>query len=394
MNIVSGSSLPLKALLSNFGLALLAGTGIMYANISPAIVTAYAQNPHFTAEEAGYLISINMSGCALGALITSFYLNRFNWFHFSILLLIILIVSDLVSIWLNQPFSLYSIRFIHGLSAGSLMGIAYAAIARTVYPERIQALSYTFQLLCGGILILIITPRIEFSGSLIVWLPLILFYLLGLLFCPLFKNTGVNKNILVEPGSSASASNLIIALTLAGLFFFQMGQFAAFAYVIELGLNKSFSTEFTGNTVAMGLWIGGPAALFVTWWSLRSGRTLPILVASGVQISSIALLLFPYSTTFIVGNVGWGIGFNIGISYILGLASELDNQGKIATLAAFASTLGLASGPGFAAVIVEGNNYDGVIVASIIILFISITLIIIPAMTLDSKNRTKRMIWT
>lgn len=379
---------------SGLGLAFLAGIGLMVANISPAIVTAYVQNPIFSARDAGNIISINMLGNALGALITSFYLERFNWFRATIFCLLNLIFLDLISISINQPFPLFLVRFIYGMTAGALMGIVYAAIAQTSGPERLQALSYTMQLLSGGILIQLITPQIESAGTIIVWLPLVFFSVIGLLLSPLLKKGTLNKDSVVEAKNQSRASNLIIGLALASLFAFQMGQFAAFAYVIELGTNHNFSIGFTGISVAMGLWIGGPAALFVTWWSLRSGRTLPILLASSIQIISIGLLLVPHSSYFLIGNVTWGIAFNIGISYILGLISELDNEGRTATLAAFASTLGLFAGPGLAAFLVGENSYERVILASLATLFASVVLIIIPAMKLDSLNKTRRIIWS
>ena len=141
----------------------------------------------------------------------------------------------------------------------------------------------------------------------------------------------------------------------------------------------------------MGMWVGGPSALFVTWWSLRSGRAFPIVLASGIQIASISLLLFPISSFFLIGNIAWGIAFNIGISYMLGLISELDNEGRIASLAAFTSTLGLSAGPGFAAFMVGEDSYERVLLFSLTILFTSLVLII---MKLDSLNKTSRMIWS
>ena len=379
---------------SGLGLAFMAGIGLMVANISPTIVSAYVQNPIFSTRDAGNIISINMLGNALGALIISFYLQRFNWFRAAVFLLSILIVLDLFSISVTQSFLLFSVRFIYGMAAGALMGIAYAAIAQTSGPERIQALSYTMQLLSGGILIQLITPQIESAGVIVVWLPLVVFSVIGLLLSPLLRKKTLAKDSLVATKNQSRANNLIIGLGLASLFAFQMGQFAAFAYVIELGINHNFNIGFTGTSVAMGLWIGGPAALFVTWWSLRSGRALPIILASSAQIVSIGLLLVPNSAYFLIGNVTWGIAFNIGISYILGLISELDNEGRTATLAAFASTLGLFAGPGLAAFLVGENNYERVILASLAILLISVALIIIPAMKLDSSSKTRRIIWS
>ena len=150
---------------SSLGLAFLAGIGLMIGNIAPTIVTAYVDNPMFSVGNAGSVISINMFGNALGALIISFLLQKINWSRTAFFFLLVLVVSDLISIPINQPISLFFLRFVHGLSAGALMGITYAAIAQTSSPERIQALSYTMQLLFGGILIQLITPRIESLGT-------------------------------------------------------------------------------------------------------------------------------------------------------------------------------------------------------------------------------------
>lgn len=378
----------------SIGMAFLAGIGLMVANISPTIVTAYAQNPGFSTQDAGNIISINMLGNAFGALLSSFFLHRLNWFRSSCFLLVNLVFLDLISISINELHLLLFARFICGMSAGALMGIAYAAVAQTNGPERIQAMSYTIQLLSGGVLVQLITPRIATAGVVAVWTPLVAFSIVGLLLSPLLKNTALDKNCVREAKPKRRANNLIIGLSLGSLFTFQMGQFAAFVYVIELGVSNHFNVDFIGTSVAMGLWIGGPAALFVTWWSLRSGRALPIIIASSVQIISIGLWLVPNANFFLIGNITYGVAFNVGISYILGLISELDNEGRTATLAAFASTIGLFAGPGLAAAILGENDYNTVIVAAIFILFISLSLIVIPAKKLDSLSKTSRMVWS
>ena len=79
---------------------------------------------------------------------------------------------------------------------------------------------------------------------------------------------------------------------------------------------------------------------------------------------------------------------------MLGLISEIDNEGRIASLAAFTSTLGLSAGPGFAAFMVGEDSYERVLLFSLTILFTSLVLFIIPAMKLDSLNKTSRMIWS
>ena len=169
---------------------------------------------------------------------------------------------------------------------------------------------------------------------------------------------------------------------------------AAFTYIIEVGLDHAFDFESTSRAVAMGLWVGGPAALLVNWWSIRSGRLIPIVLASSLQIVAVGILLIPSQYWFLAANIGFGIFFSIAHPYVLGVASELDNTGKMAALAAFAGALGLATGPLIAAVLVGEGYYDRVIEFSVLALITSLFLVSIPARVLDIKNRTKRVIWS
>ena len=97
---------------SSLGLAFLAGIGLMIGNIAPTIVTAYVDNPMFSVGNAGSVISINMFGNALGALIISFLLQKIYWYRTAFFLLLVLVVSDLISFPIILPFSLFFLRFV------------------------------------------------------------------------------------------------------------------------------------------------------------------------------------------------------------------------------------------------------------------------------------------
>ena len=101
--------------LSRLGLAVLASAGIFYANISPVIVSAFAQGSNFTGETAGYIFSINMYGNAFGALAMSFAVVGLEWRRTAMFLLVVLISLDLLSMTLVSPIYLYSARLVLSL---------------------------------------------------------------------------------------------------------------------------------------------------------------------------------------------------------------------------------------------------------------------------------------
>ena len=108
---------------------------------------------------------------------------------------------------------------------------------------------------------------------------------------------------------------------------------------------------------------------------------------------SVALLLVPDSTIYVIANIGFGIFFSISIPYLLGIASEMDNTGQMSAIGGFVNSLGLASGPAFAASLVGDGALQQVVVFAVVALILSQLLIIQPARMLDRKSKHGRAVW-
>ncbi|MCB1686422.1 MAG: MFS transporter [Pseudomonadales bacterium] len=361
--------------------------------MSPVIVTGLAQSGALDRAQAGYVFSCNMLGTALGGLCIIFFVHRLNWRRASAGLLVVLIVLDLISATVSAPMQLYVLRFAHGLAGGILIGVAMSVIARMVNPERTVALFIMLQLITGGAFTLLLAPLLASPGTYIVWLSLAAFSLLSLLLLPLLGPYPVETRQDGSVATEHTAPFACILFAMIALFIYQCGEMAAFAYVIELGFHYEFNAGFTGTAVAASLWIGGPAALFVTWWSTRSGRLVPFLISGALMVCSIALLLLPIPLSYLLANIGFGIFFSISFPYLMGIASEMDNSGRMGTAAGFAGNLGLAAGPTIAGFLVGENQFERVLMFAIAAIAVSMMLATGPARMLDRRNRTGRVVW-
>ncbi len=372
---------------ARFVLAVLTSAGILYANVAPVIVSGLVQSAGYTTEAAGYVFSANMYGTAIGGLAISLVIARLNWRKSAVILLALLIASDLVCAFTDTAPVLYSIRFIHGLAGGALIGVGFSVIARVKAPEVTFAILIFIQLSLGGIGTALLMPLIIQHGMSLVWLSLLGFSLISLILLPLLEDYAPSKDPIQGESLVQDAPQLAIVLSLCGIFCFQAGQMAAFAYVIEIGKSYLFDSGFISITVAVSLWIGAPAALFVAWWSTRSGRLLPVLLGTLCTILSVAMLLLNLPWAFIVANVGFGIFFSLTIPYLLGIASEMDQNGQVAATAGFISSLGLATGPAIAAMILGDGTLNQVIYFAIAVLGMSSILVLKPARRLDMGSR-------
>jgi MFS family permease len=168
---------------------------------------------------------------------------------------------------------------------------------------------------------------------------------------------------------------------------------AVFAYAIELGARHALDDRSIGNAVAIGLWIGGPTALAVAWWSTRSGRMLPSAFGVLLTSGSIALFFVPNAIAYLGANLGFGVFFAVTLPYLLGVVSEMDNSGQMAAFGGFVNSVGLATGPAIAASLLGDGQYDRVVAFGVISLVMAALVIASPARLLDRRARRERVVW-
>ena len=119
--VSSGYKLEPDGLPARVGLAVLMSAGIVYAAVGPVIVTGLVRSAVFTTETAGYVLSVNMYGTAVGGLLIALLVKRVNWRITAAILLVGLAVVDCLSAWFGMNEGLYPLRFCHGLVGGALL---------------------------------------------------------------------------------------------------------------------------------------------------------------------------------------------------------------------------------------------------------------------------------
>jgi len=374
-------------------LAALMSAGIVYASVGPVIVTGLALSDVFSSESAGYVLSVNMYGTAVGGLLIALLVRRVNWRITAAILLVALAAVDCLSAWFGMNEALYPLRFCHGLVGGALMGVTTSVVARTENPERTFAIAIFVQLSLGGVGAALLTPLLVDYGVGIVWLSLLFVTLAGLFVLPLLDTYPVLANTEAQSISNQRAPWQYALLALLAIFVFQAGQFSLFAYELELGGHYGFETDFVSLVLASALLGGGLTALIVAWWGTRVGRLIPMCVGVFGMAAFAGLFLVPVVWTFMVAAVGFGACFSIAIPYLLGIGSEMDNSGQMAAVGSFINSLGLASGPAIAATLLDGDQYERVVIFSCLALLGSAIVGIPAARMLDQVSKHSRVMW-
>jgi len=366
-------------------LAFLATAGLYYVNIMPAIVDGLIEALGFTSQQAGNVGSANMYGAAAGALTIVFLVKRLKWRPTAFALLTALILTDLFSMLLADPNMLISVRFVHGVIGGGLVGVGFAIIARTVNPDRTFGVLLVVQFGLGGLGNLYLPRLVPTFGVDVLFIALILFSIVTALMIPLLPEYAIeDEKVADESAQSGRIAVVPLALTLAAIFLFQAGNMGLFAFIIGLGKHYELGVEFITWTLALSGWIGILGAVIVIALYTKFGRFRPLLVAMILTAIGIWVLHFSDNAMiFMVANCAMGITWAFVIPYLLGLCSEFDKAGRMAALGGFASKMGLASGPMVAGALVGEANFTLLINVGAIVVLASLVVSAMPAIRQD-----------
>ena len=333
-----------------FMLSFLATAGFFYVNIMGAMVSGLVDGLHLSAAEAGRIGACNVYGAAVGAFGAVLIVRRVAWRRASVLLLCGLVGFDLASMWAHSASLLTVLRLMHGVTGGLLVGISYAVIARTRSPDRCFGALMVVQSSLGGLGLMFLPRLVQPFGASVLFMALAAFSLVALALLPWLPeysppaDVPSSESALAGAVPSAWSAGLVVAL--AAVFFFQAGNMALSAYIIELGRAYGIGLDFISVTIGVSGWVATLGAVLVVAFANRWRRTLPIAVGSVVAVvGNAAFHASGFPGVYLAANIVTAITWFFVIPYLLGLCATFDRTGRSASLAGLFSKLGLASGP-------------------------------------------------
>jgi MFS transporter, DHA1 family, inner membrane transport protein len=383
-------------LIAAFILALLATAGIFYVNILPAIVSGLVEGLHFSASQAGRIAASNVYGAAAGAFFAVLVVRRIPWRRAAVFLLCGLIACDLTSTMIHSAGWLTVLRFLHGLTGGLLVGISYGVFSRVRSPDRCFGALMVVQASLGGLGAMFLPRLVPVYGAQILFFAMAALSIGSLILLPFLPQYPAHVISMVKPAPGivppprgTASWEIALVIALLAVFFFQAGNSAVFAYMIELGRAGGLGLGYITTTLGVSNWIATVGAMLVIAFGTRWGRTLPIGVGTlAALVGNAAFHASSIPFVYAAANVASAITQYFALPYLLGLCAAFDRSGRAAALAGLFSKLGLATGPLAASFLVEGSSaYGSVVNLSIATLAISAVFGIVAARRADVRAR-------
>lgn len=399
------NKLPASHPLTYLFLAFITMAGLSYINFMPGLVNALAGAIGFNEAEAGQIVALNGYGGLIGSTLAIFLVRRIHWQSVMFTFLVALAAFDLATVWLGDlaastsGISSYSLmlgwRFLAGTFGGLSLGIGFAVLARLNNPDRAFGTLLFIQFSIGSI-VMYFLPELEAQvNAYAVFYVMASFVILSIAFLPFLpalrldnsaSNTRAGSHSAPLAGSSRNALLLMLAIIT-----YQVAASAMWAYVGLIGRAANISDEDVSMYIATTGLLGLLGAMLPVINGNRFGRLYWII--AGVAMSLASALMLSASqlteTRYVIAMSLLFFSWPAIQSYLLGVTAELDPSGKLSTVAAVVSSIGLASGPLIASGLLSEDSFSLMLYVCAAIFLLSFILLFKPVQAQEKEHSVR-----
>ncbi len=370
---------PVNSPLAYFFLAFIAMAGLSYINFLPSVVNALAGGIGFSDAEAGQVVAINGYGGIVGSTGAIFLVRRIHWQRAMFAFLAALTAIDIGTVWIDDYSLMLGWRFVAGTVGGLCVGIAFSVLARLNNPDRAFGLLLFVQFSIGSLVIYLLPGLEALLSAYAVFYVMASFVLLSLVFLLFLPSRPIDSRSTRQsiPLSWLPGNTLLLLLA---IIFYQCAASAIWAYVGLIGLGAGFSAESVSTYIATTGLLGLPGAMLPVISGNRFGRLYWVIAGIALSITAAVLLSFSQLTPllYVTSMALLFFSWPAVQSYLLAVTAEMDNSGRLSTIAAVVATVGLASGPLLASSLLDDGNFSVMLYTCAMIFLLSFFLLFKP----------------
>ena len=371
-------------------LAFIAMATLAYLNYLPSLVSSLAGALGFTQTQAGQIVAANGYGALAGSAIAIYLVNKLRWQSTLLSCLALLCLLELTSALASSYALMLSWRFVAGIAGGIGLGMAVSVLARLANPDRAFGMLLFIQFSSGSLVIYLLPQLTLWLGANAVFYVSTAIAALALMLLHCVKAITLTPGAPVNVDSAVSipAHRLSYAtLLLLAIALYQAAASAIWAYAGLMGQGAAISADKVSSAIAVSGLAGLAGAMLPVLSGRRVSRLTLLLPATALSALSALLLtlnLLPidailYGSALALLFFCWPAV----VSFLLAVSAELDSSGRLATIAALVSSLGLASGPLLGAALADNNNFSALLFSCAVLFLLSYLLLFIPVRALD-----------
>lgn len=373
------NKIPAHNALTYFSLAFIAMAGLAYINFLPGVVNALAGGIGFSDAEAGQIVALNGYGGLVGSTLAIFLVHRVSWKLAMVVLLTGLTSMDIASAWVESYSVMLGWRFLAGAIGGLSLGIAFSVLARLDNPDRAFGTLLFVQFSIGSLVIYLLPGLERLVDAYAVFYVMASFALSSVVLLLLLPEIDLGREV-AKRSVTLSAECRNAFLLLMAIMLYQIAASAIWAYVGLIGLGAGIAAESVNSYIAITGLLGLLGAMLPVVNGSRYGRLNWLVAGVALSITAALLLNFAQQQFLYVGAMALlFFSWPAVQSYLLAVTAEMDGSGRLATVAAVVSFVGLATGPLLASSLLDNGSFSLMLYSCAAAFLLSYLLLVKPA---------------
>ncbi|MFW3894850.1 MFS transporter [Pseudomonas bharatica] len=325
------------------------GVGLLGLWALPFLISAIIHDLQLNEAQAGLLMSAEFGFTMLASLLVAPFMGRAPRRTLAIAGTLLAIVANLVSAHIVDLYTLAAVRCVAGVGAGLALACGNAAVSSAKQPDRIAGHMNVLSVLLMIVVMLGYAKVMAAFGLPGLYYAMAATMAVMLLAIPFMAQRATLAETVVV--SRTGQGNVLLSLPavcmMLAMFVFQARDTMGWAFVERIGTMVGYSGDELGVLLSVQSVVGLVGPLLAAMIGKRFGMSTPVILAVLLTgATSLSYVLGEHSKTmYTAGVMTICITYFYALSYLTGLAAELDREGRVVAAAGSFLSLGLAVGP-------------------------------------------------
>ncbi|MCU1722709.1 MULTISPECIES: MFS transporter [unclassified Pseudomonas] len=326
------------------------GVGLLGLWALPFLISAIIHDLQLNEAQAGLLMSAEFGFTMLASLLVAPFMGRAPRRTLALAGTLLAIAANLVSANIENLYALAAVRCIAGIGAGLALACGNAAVASAKHPDRIAGHMNVLSVLLMIVVMLGYAKVMALYGLPGLYYAMAATMAVMLLAIPaMAQRAPLPETVIASP--AGGKGNVLLSLPavcmMLAMFVFQARDTMGWAFVERIGTMVGYSGDELGVLLSVQSVVGLIGPLLAAMIGKRFGMSTPVILAVLLTGgTSLAYVLGEHSKTmYTAGVMTICITYFYALSYLTGLAAELDREGRVVAAAGSFLSLGLAVGP-------------------------------------------------
>ncbi|OBR54829.1 hypothetical protein A6456_35885 [Paraburkholderia tropica] len=317
--------------------------------IAPALAVQLAQQFGLSASQIGAYFFIELIAFSSAALPAQFWMGRFDERRVARVAAIVFVAANVAAAVL--PFSiaaLLALRFVAGLSGGTLGLLCMTSAGMSPNPDRAFGLWIVGQLVAGAIGLYFLPQLFAVFGLKSLFLCVAALTALAFPLCGAFSSrfTRPQKRRKGEARPVSARDGRFAALIVAAVCVFYLAIGAVWSFASRAAVGAGLDPILAGKILSIATLMGIAGAMTASVIGGRGSRRLILALGYGLLIAGLVVLsVGPHVTGYAAAVFAFKFAWTFVIPFVFAVAAREDASGRLTSAVGFITGVALAIGP-------------------------------------------------